>query len=118
VFDRGERILAQGGPSDELVFIESGRVSVRVGTPEGGSVRIASMTTGTIVGELGFYRREPRSADVVADEPTAAYVLTRERLRALELEDPDLAAAIHTTIITLLTDRLARTLAAVPRAAA
>ncbi|MCK6551239.1 cyclic nucleotide-binding domain-containing protein [Myxococcota bacterium] len=118
IFARGERILEQGGPPDELVFIESGRVSVRVASPDGGSVRVASMTAGTIVGELGFYRREPRSADVVADEATAAYVLTRARLAALDADDPALAAAIHTTIITLLTDRLARTLATVARPSA
>lgn len=40
---------------DEILFIESGRVTVRLNLPGGKTMRLRSMTTGTMIGEMGVY---------------------------------------------------------------
>jgi SulP family sulfate permease len=64
------------------------------------------MTGHTIVGEMGFYRQIPRSASVVADEPSVVYQLTRESFNRMHAQDPAAAAVLHQLIIRLLSDRL------------
>ena len=60
----------------------------------------------TIVGEMGFYRRLPRTASIIAEELTVVYRLTRESFDRMQQEDPEAAAAFHKLIIRLLSDRL------------
>jgi SulP family sulfate permease len=60
----------------------------------------------TIVGEMGFYRKIPRSATVVAEEPSIVYRLTRESFDRMHAEDPAAAAVLQSLIIRLLSDRL------------
>lgn len=108
-FNPGEYLVKQGGPPDEIVFIESGRVTVRLTFPDGRSIRLRSMTMGTMIGEIGMYLDQPRSASAVADHVTQAYILTAEKLRAMEADDPQLANALHYAIVALLAERLAGT---------
>ena len=60
----------------------------------------------TVVGEMGFYRNMPRTASVIAEEPTVIYRLTRRGFEKMQAEDPTAAAALHKLIIRLLSDRL------------
>jgi SulP family sulfate permease len=50
-----------------------------------------------------------RTASVIADQPTRVYRLTTEALRRMERQDPDLAAALHRYMVSLLADRLSTT---------
>lgn len=108
-FNPGEYLVKQGGPPDEIVFIESGRVTVRLTFPDGRSIRLRSMTMGTMIGEIGMYLNQPRSASAVADHVTQAYILSAEKLREMEANDPQLANALHYAIVALLAERLAGT---------
>lgn len=108
-YREGEFLLRQGGPPTEIVFIESGRVTVRLAFPDGRSIRLRSMTMGTMIGEIGLYLNQPRSASAVADHLTHAYILTAEKLREMEKNDPPLANALHYAIVALLSERLAGT---------
>ena len=60
----------------------------------------------TVVGEMGFYRHVPRTANVVAEEPTVVYRLTRMPSIRCRRRIPAAAAALHKLIIRLLSDRL------------
>jgi SulP family sulfate permease len=60
----------------------------------------------TVVGEMGFYRNVPRTANVIAEEPTVVYRLTRGSFDKMQTQDPTAAAALHKLIIRLLSDRL------------
>jgi SulP family sulfate permease len=108
-FQPGEYLVRQGGPPDEMLFIESGRVTVRLGLPDGRSMRLRSMTVGTMIGEIGMYLNQPRNASAIADEVTQAYVLSAARLREMEARDPHLANALHYAIVSLLAERLTAT---------
>lgn len=108
-FAAGEYLVKQGGPPDKILFIESGRVTVRLALPDGRSMRLRAMTVGTMIGEIGIYLNQPRNASAIADEDTETYVLSAERLREMEARDPHLANALHSAIVSLLAERLTAT---------
>jgi SulP family sulfate permease len=60
----------------------------------------------TVVGEMGFYRQVPRTASVIAEEPSVVYRLTREAFDRMQTQDPAAASVFHKLIIRLLSDRL------------
>jgi len=105
----GQCIIQQGATAADLYFIESGQVTVRVELDDGRSVRLRTMGPGTVVGEIGLYLRQVRSASVVADEPTVVHRLTAEALERMERNAPDAAAALHKFIAQMLAERLANT---------
>ncbi len=108
-YKAGEYLVKQGGPPTEIIFIESGRVTVRLAFDDGRSIRLRSMTMGTMIGEIGLYLKQPRSASTIADHDTYAYILTAEKLHEMEQRDPPLANALHYAIVALLSQRLAGT---------
>jgi len=95
--------------ADDVFFIESGRISGRLELGDSKSVRLRTMRAGTTVGEIGCYLGQMRTASVIADEPTRAYRLTADALRLMVQQDPDLAAALHRYMVSLLADRLSAT---------
>jgi SulP family sulfate permease len=105
----GEHLIHKGDPAEDMYYIESGRVSVVLETDEGPPVRLRTLSSGTTVGELGLYLGSPRTASVIADEPTFAYRLTREALKEMNEGDTRLASAFHELITRQLAERLAMT---------
>ncbi|MGH6734863.1 MAG: SulP family inorganic anion transporter [Methyloceanibacter sp.] len=104
--DNGALLFRQGEPSDSVVFQASGCVAITIIDEHGRPIRLRRMVGHTVVGEMGFYRHMPRTANVVAEEPTVVYRLTREAFDKMQEEDPAAAAALHKLIIRLLSDRL------------
>lgn len=78
-FRRGEYIFKEGTPSDSLLIIQKGTVSIRKrkGT---GQIEIARVYANEVIGELSFFDRLPRSA--------SAYTLSQ--VEALEIDFVDL----------------------------
>lgn len=105
-YEPGEFLLTQGAPPTEIIFIESGRVTVRLAFPDGRSIRLLSMTVGTMMGEVGVYLNQPRTASAVADLQTKAFILTTDKLREMERNHPAQANALHFTMVGLLSERL------------
>ena len=114
-FAPGEFLMRQGTASDEILFIESGRITIHLDLDDGRVVRLRSMTSGTTIGEIGMYLKQPRTASAVADLHTRAFVLSIERLREMEVNDPALAHAMHYVTVALLSARLAGTNSLVQR---
>jgi SulP family sulfate permease len=104
--DAGELLFRQGEPADSIEILASGRLLVTASDEQGRSIRLRSMAGHTIVGEMGFYRQIPRSANIVAEEPSVVYKLTREAFNRMHAQDPAAAAVLHQLIIRLLSDRL------------
>jgi len=107
----GDHLIRQGEMASDMFFIESGRITVRLELGDSKSLRLRTMGGGTTVGEIGCYMGQVRTASVIADQPTRAYRLTAEALRRMERQDPDLAAALHRYMVSLLADRLSSTAA-------
>lgn len=102
----GTVLIKQGAPAYELYFIESGQVTAQLEQPGQSPVRLETMGYGQVVGELGFYSRQARTASVVADQDSVVYRLTRANLIQMETADPQAAAAFHHLIAQLLAQRV------------
>jgi SulP family sulfate permease len=106
----GTVLLRQAEPSDDVFVLESGRLKVEATTPEGTRMRLRSVNSGVIVGEIAMYLRSPRTADVVAETPCVVLRLSRAALERMEAEDPSLAAALHRRLAVELAGRVSDSL--------
>lgn len=77
-FPAGRVLFSEGDPSDRAYLLRSGRVEI-VKNTERGSVRLAVLSAGDLVGEMGLLEERPRSATARAlDDVTADAVLPGE----------------------------------------
>jgi SulP family sulfate permease len=105
----GSPLVRQGEASNEMFFLERGRVHVLLRLAAGERTpakRLRTYGPGTIVGEMSFYSGSPRSADIVAEEDTETRCLTRERLDAIEKTQPEIGRALHRHVILTMAQRL------------
>ena len=65
----GEALIEEGMPSEDIYFIESGRAAVKI-AGMGGSLHLAEIGAGAIVGEVAFYVGRSRSASVPSEAQT------------------------------------------------
>lgn len=105
-FSAGEVIYRAGDASDSIGFVAEGSVEVRLPGLGSASGLERQVMGSTVIGEMGFFRRKPRGATVIAETPAVIYVLERERMRELERSQPYLATAICRYIIRELSERL------------
>jgi SulP family sulfate permease len=103
---KGELLFRQGEPSDSIELIASGCVAITVDDEQGRPIKLRRVTGHTIVGEMGFYRYAPRAANVVAEERTVVYRLSKQSFEEMEQKHPETAAAFHRLMIRLLSERL------------
>ena len=105
----GDVVVRQGDESDAMYFIESGRVDVLLQGDGPEVLRLRSMTAGTVIGEVGFYLKQARTASIVVTEPAVLQRLSRDALQEMEATDPHTASALHMFITCALSDRLSTT---------
>jgi sulfate permease, SulP family len=106
VFEPGEVVLTKGERGDSLFFIERGQLGVKLTSGNGASVRLASYGPGTLVGQQAFFTFGSQPAQVIADAPTRAFRLTRNKLNELERTSPGAALELKTLVIQTLATRL------------
>lgn len=82
----GQVICAEGDPAREMFIVRSGAVEVRKRVLDGQAC-LARLRAGDEFGEMSLIDIQPRSASVVACEPTELYVLGNMDLLALYEED-------------------------------
>ena len=100
-------LMKRGDLPESMYFIESGRLNVLIETAEGEITRLSSVRSGTVVGELGLYLKNKRTANVVTEQKSVLYKLTTESMKKMESQDPDVASALHEWIARLLAERMA-----------
>jgi CRP-like cAMP-binding protein len=80
----GQILMKQGDYSVELIAIEEGTADViRDG------VKIASLSEGDLIGEMGLLERRHRNADVIATSPMRVLKLTHWEIRRMSQETID-----------------------------
>ena len=99
----GEHVLKVGERTRDLHVIASGRADVLI---QGGTIRLAGVNAGAILGEMGFLDGSPRAADVVAVEPLVSLTLSRESFDALSQQHPEVAHQILQILCKELASRL------------
>lgn len=93
-FGRQELIIDRQAESREVYFIVSGKVRVVNYSMSGREVTFDDLVAGSHFGELAALDSQPRSANVVAIEPTTVASLTHETFRELLQEHPEVASRI------------------------
>lgn len=101
-FRRGDLLVAEGAPSEDVLLIETGKVKVVLHGPNGADSIVAFYGSGDLVGEMGVMSNRPRSADVIARTPGVAVHVAAPVFRGL-LRD-------HPTLTGYLTDVLSERL--------
>jgi CRP-like cAMP-binding protein len=85
-----EYAVRTGDRDRALFIIMSGRFQVLVPSPRGFD-RASDLTSGDIFGELAFFDRLPREADVCAVTNAEALIMTPEGFERFRLREPRLA---------------------------
>ena len=102
------KIIQQGTDPHGLFFIKSGRVTVELNSKNNKKIRLKSMGTGTIVGEVSLYLKMPATASVITEVESEIYVLSHDNFERLNRESQQRAVELKTYIIKLLSDRLSK----------
>ncbi len=92
---KGTTIIQQNTPAHDLFFVESGRVSTYLEHANGPPIRLQSTLEDAMVGEIGFYLDQLRTATVIADAASVVYRLSRKALSKMEQEHPVVALELH-----------------------
>ena len=102
----GEVICHQGEEATEIFFLDTGRIDVVSHDVPGQPFRIYSYMRHTMLGEMGFVRKETRSADLIARGDTTVFALSRDTYAKLEAQqDPAIDALLQLISVTL-SDRI------------
>ena len=105
-YARGEALMRQGEPSTSVHFLLSGQVRVeRQRRTDAQPVVLAHLGAGEIVGEMGVMVDLPRSATVIAAEPTTTLELDGASFERAARAFP----ILHRVLAKLLSERLRRT---------
>ena len=102
-YETGATIFKNGELSRDLHLITQGRADVVIAD---GSIRVAGVCSGAILGEMGFLDGSPRAATVITTEAMSSQVLSRERFEALSVNRPDITQKVLQNLCAELAKRL------------
>ncbi|KQW52500.1 hypothetical protein ASC77_24255 [Nocardioides sp. Root1257] len=103
-YARGDVLVHEGEPSDSLHMVATGRLAVRVSTPDGEHATINLLGPGDYFGELSLLEGRPsvRSATIVALEPAETLSLSAGEFRDLRTRH----RAADQLLLTLMARRI------------
>jgi cAMP-dependent protein kinase regulator len=93
-FEPGEKLAAQGQPSEGLFLLASGEVSI-VHHEAQDRTLVTRLGVGDVVGEVALVLRRPAIADAVAQHPTVTLFLPGERFLDLVQAHPKVFADLY-----------------------
>lgn len=104
----GETIVKEGGQSQDIYFVIDGEVAIETGSK---AVRLATLGTGEILGEMSLVDSRPASASVITLIPTKLMALSKEKIHAKLASDTGFAARFYKAIALFLSERMRGTVA-------
>ncbi|HEX6221935.1 MAG TPA: cyclic nucleotide-binding domain-containing protein, partial [Acidimicrobiia bacterium] len=105
-FAPGDVLMRQGDRSPGIYLIKTGRATVFLEGSDGQRVRLRTLLSGTVLGEISLYRDEPCTATVVADATCEVLHLTPESFARLCRVDFRVAAELHAFVARTLAGRV------------
>lgn len=102
-FQAGEHIYVKGEPSEEMLILLRGKLSV---TGESGE-EFAQVSPGSPTGEMGVFTGQPRTANIIAVADSTAIVLGRESLGIALWANKEMHVKVLQNVVTILSARLA-----------
>jgi len=104
--DSNSYLCHEGDPTDDLLFIERGPVSVILDRSDEPDLRIRVFGARTLAGEIGFFLNVPRSASLVAAPEAIVWALTRTSYNDFVVDHPQVALALAIYVVRLQSERL------------
>ena len=107
--DQGEHLFQQGAMGDSMFIVAEGRLQVRVADDAGQSTTVSVLGTGESVGEMACVDPSPRSAAVLATQPTVVCEISADTIATLEEVAPAIVATVVGGVMRHVTKRLRQT---------
>jgi len=104
-YEAGKKIVTQGKGGEGMFVMISGRAEAVVESSDGTKTTVNEFVSRDFFGEVAMLDDGPRTASVIATEPTECLVLTRSDFIALMKNDAEMAIEITVA----LAKRLRRT---------
>lgn len=101
-FARGAVLFQEGGSSEQVMIVLSGRVKISHFTADGREIILAVRGPGELLGELSAIDQEPRSATALAAEPVEALVMTVEDFQQFVSTTPHAAMVMLVGLVRRL----------------
>ncbi|MCG8548464.1 MAG: cyclic nucleotide-binding domain-containing protein, partial [Alphaproteobacteria bacterium] len=106
-YEAGTTIFEQGEPGDALYILLDGMVDALVKQqPTGRDIRVNTMTSGAVFGEMAILDPQPRSATIVAMEDSICFRISAAQLESLTQQHPTLGLRIVKYMCLLFSTRL------------
>ncbi|MGH6625089.1 MAG: cyclic nucleotide-binding domain-containing protein [Burkholderiaceae bacterium] len=102
---QGQVLIEQGALDRTLYLVESGTLSVHY-EDEDGSMKLAILNPGSVVGEGAFFSRQPRNASVMGTGPCKLWCLTPLRFTEMANRQPALALELAMGLGGVIAKRL------------
>jgi len=99
---RGEVLFRKGDPSDHVYLIVSGRLRAFLEAESGEPKLLSEMAQGEIVGEMGLFASEPRTASVCAVRKSTLARMGRDDFEKLITRHPEAMLSLMRRLITRL----------------
>ena len=96
-FESGKRILARGEPGLSFLLVLDGKVEVQKG-----GRKIATLKPGNFFGEMTVFDDKPRSADIIAIEPTKCFGIAAWSFLPVLRSNPSIALGIIIELVRRL----------------
>lgn len=91
---RSTVVLHDGDRTDNIYFVLSGALKVQVSDLEGREVILSMLGPGELFGEMGVLDDHPRSATVLAVEPSEVVMIGKADFKQCLIENPDVSLFI------------------------
>ncbi len=109
-FKANEIIFREGDPGGKMFIVAEGMVEIQKRRSHGtGRVVISRFDRGGVIGEMSVIDGMPRSATVVAVQPTKMFVLSQEGFEDMIANNHELAIKLLKGLAKLLSLRLRNT---------
>ncbi len=106
---RGEFLFVEGDKGNFMGFVVRGVLEVLKKAETGENIVIARLTKGSSIGEMALIDKSPRSATVVAKQPTTMVTLTDKGFEILTDKSPALGGKVMQKVARLLSLNMRRT---------
>jgi sulfate permease, SulP family len=105
----GELLIHVGQPSESIYVVVQGSLAVVASDSHGREVRLAKVSRGGVLGEIGFFDRIPATANVRALKDTLVLQITRPVLIELQRDYPDILTQLLINLTRILSTKLRNT---------
>jgi CRP/FNR family cyclic AMP-dependent transcriptional regulator len=105
----GEHLFVEGDQGTFMGFVVSGILEVQKKAETGQNITLARLTKGSSIGEMALIDRSPRSATVIAKQPTTMVTLTEKGFDLLADKYPPIGIKVIKKVARLLSLNMRRT---------